>query len=125
MQHLQFDNQSIPIDWDESSTIVKYVRDHPGLAGEANNIPGEVFFYQFELEIPLDQTKREVFEKGDVVYWRSPTDESKFGILFMYGNTTYGDGTKPRASSPGIKIGSIKAYDKISEIQTGTNLRMA
>jgi len=91
----------------------------PKLKGEACNIKGEVFFYQYDLDIPFNGQEKEVFEKGDVVYWRSPKEKSKFGILFMYGKTEYGDGTQIQTSSPGIKIGSIVDFEKISKIKTG------
>ncbi|MEM6720466.1 MAG: hypothetical protein AAF611_14160 [Bacteroidota bacterium] len=42
----------------------------------------------------------------------------------MYGNTTYGDGTKPRTSSPGIKIGKVVNHKAIQHIQTGEKVRL-
>ena len=122
---LRFGRRTLDIQWDERSTIIESIKAYPQLEGEANNIQGEVFFYQYKLEIPLDETAREVFEPGDVVYWRSQTDPKKFGILFMYGNTEYGDGTRPRTSSPGIKIGVIKDYQHIGQIPTGTILSLS
>lgn len=119
-----FEGNSVQIEWDKSSTIIEYIKESSFLEGEANNIKGEVFFYQYVLDIPFDNTEREVFEKGDVVYWRSTKSKNKFGILFMYGNTEYGDGTKPRTSSPGIKIGTIKDIHTISKIKTGSKIRM-
>lgn len=122
---LEFDTRTLEIEWDESCSIIESIKAHPQLKGVANNIQGEVFFYQYELEIPLDQTAKEIFEPGDVVYWRSQTDPMKFGILFMYGNTEYGDGTQPRTSSPGIKIGKIKDYQIVGQISTGTMLSLS
>ncbi len=121
---LEIEGKSIEIDWDLECGIIQSIIDSEPLEGFANNIEGEVFFYQFDLDIPFNGEEREVFKKGDVVYWRSPTDSEKFGILFMYGNTEYGDGTKPRTSSPGIKIGSIKEVEQIASITTGKKLRL-
>lgn len=117
-------NEILQIEWDESCGILDSVLKHPFLVGTAQNIGGEVFFYQFELDIPYNGEQKEVFEAGDVVYWRSQEEEGKFGILFMYGNTAYGDGTKPRTSSPGIKIGRIEQFDLLSTIETGTTLTL-
>lgn len=122
MHKLITETEELTIDWDMSCGIIQKILSYPSLEGTANNIRGEVFFYQYELDIPFNGEEQEVFEKGDVVYWRSKTDQKKFGILFMYGNTEYGDGTKPRTSSPGIKIGRINRYDLISQIATGTTL---
>jgi len=119
---LRFGTRMLEIQWDETCSIIESIKAHPQLEGQANNIQGEIFFYQYELEISLDETAKEIFEPGDVVYWRSQTDPKKFGILFMYGNTEYGDGTQPRTSSPGIKIGAIKDYGLIGQIPTGTIL---
>ena len=112
------------IDWDKSASIYDLIMKHKHLSGIANNIKGEVFFYQYDLDITFDGTEKEVFEKGDVVYWRSQKEKGKFGILFMYGNTTFGDGKKPQTSSPGIKIGTIANYKNLINIKTGTLLKL-
>ncbi len=121
---LIIEGKPIEIDWDFECGIIQSIIKSESLEGTANNIQGEVFFYQFELDIPFNGEEREVFNVGDIVYWRSPKDSNKFGILFMYGNTEYGDGTKPRSSSPGIKIGSIKEIDRIAAIATGKKLKL-
>ncbi|MFK7748866.1 MAG: cyclophilin-like family protein [Kordia sp.] len=116
---LQAETTKLTIIWDDSCRIIQQVKNSKSLEGTATHIQGEVFFYQYELDIPFNGEEREVFEVGDVVYWRSQTDATKFGILFMYGNTAYGDGTKPRTSSPGIKIGHIAQHEAIQQIETG------
>jgi len=121
---LRTEKKEIKIEWDFNCGIIQSIINADPLEGEANNIGGEVFFYQFELDIPFNGEEREVFKEGDVVYWRSQSDAKKFGILFMYGNTEYGDGTKPRTSSPGIKIGTIKEIQKVASILTGTKVRL-
>ncbi len=120
---LRIGTKEIEITWDESSSIIDQVKSGSTLEGKANNIQGEVFFYQFRLDIPFDGTEKEVFDVGDIVYWRSAKEKNKFGILFMYGNTSYGDGTKPRTSSPGIKIGTFLAIDQIRKVETNINLK--
>ncbi|CAL2084095.1 cyclophilin-like family protein [Tenacibaculum sp. 190524A05c] len=114
----------LEIEWDLNSGIINSILNSNPIEGVANNIGGEVFFYQYDLDIPFNGEEKEVFEEGDVIYWKSPTDPEKFGILFMYGNTDYGDGTKPRTSSPGIKIGTIKDIKSISKISTGSILKL-
>lgn len=114
----------LEIEWDLNSGIINSILNSKPIEGVANNIGGEVFFYQYDLDIPFNGEEKEVFEEGDVIYWKSPTESKKFGILFMYGNTDYGDGTKPRTSSPGIKIGIIKDIKSISKISTGSILKL-
>lgn len=121
---LSTEEYQLKIEWDLNSGIINSILNSKPLEGEANNIGGEVFFYQYDLDIPFNGEEKEVFEEGDVIYWKSPTDPKKFGILFMYGNTDYGDGTKPRTSSPGIKIGIIKDIKSISKISTGSILKL-
>jgi len=120
---LHTETTSLEIIWDESCGIIDQIKSSKALEGIATHIQGEVFFYQYELDIPFNGEQREVFDVGDVVYWKSQTDKTKFGILFMYGNTTYGDGTNPRTSSPGIKIGYITQHEAIRLIQTGEQLQ--
>jgi hypothetical protein len=125
MQHiLQTATTTLEIILDESCGIIDRIKNYTLLEGIATHIQGEVFFYQYELDIPFNGQEREIFDVGDVVYWRSQTDAKKFGILFMYGNTTYGDGTKPRTSSPGIKIGHIQQHEAIRLIETGEKLKL-
>ena len=121
---LQSEIGTFNIIWDKNASIYNQIIASPSLKGQANNIQGEVFFYQYELDIAFDGTEKEVFDKGDVVYWKSQKEKGKFGILFMYGNTTYGDGTKPQTSSPGIKIGTIENYKKLENITSGTLLKI-
>ncbi len=121
---LEIEGNQVKIEWDSECGIIQSIIQSKPLEGIVNNIGGEVFFYQSELDIPFNGEEKEVFKEGDVVYWRSPLDIKKFGILFMYGNTEYGDGAKPRTSSPGIRIGTIKEVEKISSISTGTKIRL-
>ncbi|CAL2089728.1 Cyclophil_like domain-containing protein [Tenacibaculum sp. 190524A05c] len=121
---LSTEEYQLEIEWDLNSGIINSILSSNPIEGVANNIGGEVFFYQYDLDIPFNGEEKEVFEEGDVIYWKSPTDPKKFGILFMYGNTDYGDGTKPRTSSPGIKIGIIKDIKSISKISTGSILKL-
>ncbi|WP_298422299.1 cyclophilin-like family protein [uncultured Kordia sp.] len=121
---LHTETKTLEIVWDESCGIINQIKTNTALEGIATHIQGEVFFYQYELDIPFNGEEKEVFEVGDVVYWKSQTDKTKFGILFMYGNTTYGDGTKPRTSSPGIKIGHILNHKVIRSIETGEQLKL-
>ena len=121
---LKIEGNQVKIEWDSECRIIQSIIQSKPLEGVINNIQGELFFYQSALDIPFNGEEKAVFQVGDVVYWRSPLDTKKFGILFMYGNTEYGDGTKPRTSSPGIKIGTIKEIQKIASIPTGTKIRL-
>ena len=117
-------NGELNIKWEESCQILPAIKTHPSLEGIANHIQGEVFFYQYELDIPFNGQEKEVFERGDVVYWRSATDKTKFGILLMYGQTIVGDGTQIRTTSAGIKIGEVLEKDEIELIATGSKLKL-
>ncbi|CAM1340320.1 hypothetical protein [Tenacibaculum amylolyticum] len=119
---LEIDTVTIKINWDKHSYLYDAIQKSPALTGSTNNIGGEVFFYQYDLDLAFNGTEKEVFDVGDVVYWRSPKEAGKFGILFMYGATSYGDGTLPRTSSPGVKIGTITNVHAISEIPTGVSI---
>lgn len=121
---LTTETTKLTIIWDETCGSIQHIKDSNPLEGVATHIQGEVFFYQYELDIPFNGAQRDVFEVGDVVYWKSQDDATKFGILFMYGNTTYGDGTKPRTSSPGIKIGTVINHEAIQHIRTGEKVAL-
>ncbi|MFK8058636.1 MAG: cyclophilin-like family protein [Polaribacter sp.] len=121
---LQSDFGNFEIIWDKNSSIYSQIIAHISLEEKANNIQDEIFFYQYELDIPFDGTEKEIFEEGDIVYWRSQKEANKFGILFMYGNTTYGSGKNPQTSSPGIKIGTISNYKDLEKIKTGSTLKI-
>lgn len=121
---LKYNKKEILIKWDLECGIIQRILDWPRLSGIANKIKGEVFFYQYDLDIAYNGEEKEVFDIGDVVYWRSQEDPEKFGILFMHGNTIYGDATKPRASSPGIKIGTLQEIKAIAEINDGVKIEL-
>lgn len=116
--------ENFHINWDTSSYLYNNIINAASIKGTANNIGGEVFFYQYDLDLAFNGTEKEIFDIGDVVYWRSPKEPNKFGILFMYGNTSYGDGSLPRTSSPGIKIGTFSNIKEVSKIQSGISLHL-
>ena len=121
---LTTDKGVLQIKWEDSCSILPTIKAHPSLEGTANNIQGEVFFYQKELDIPFSGEEKVIFEEGDVVYWKSATDVTKFAILLMYGNTVVADGTQIRTPSPGIKIGEIVNKEMIEQIPTGSAIQL-
>jgi len=54
------------------------------------------FLTNFGLE--LDENAKEIFEIGDIVYWKK-SDNSKEAIAIFFGNTPAWDWTKPRPVS--------------------------
>jgi len=115
---------TLTIDWEENCSILPPIKAYPSLQGTANNIPGEVFFYQSELDIPYNGEEKQLFEIGDLVYWKA-TDGSRMAILLMYGNTDAGNGKEIKTPMPGIKIGQIKEKEKIQLIPTGSDIHWA
>ena len=122
---LETEAGTFPIVLDPECGLLEGLAAHPLLEGTADNIGGEVFFYQYVADLPFPGTEREVFEVGDVVYWRAREGTGRFGILVFYGNTAYGDGNAPRASSPGVRIGRIRAdASALATIATGTSMAL-
>jgi len=94
------------------------------LTSEANNIGGEIYFRTNGVDLAYDDSQKEEFDIGDIVYWRSPSGEDKFAIALFYGNTQYGNWQSIRASSPCIKIGHfLDTLEGLESIQTGDCVR--
>ena len=93
------------------------------LEGTGNNIGGEIYF-NISNDIPFNGLEKEVFEKGDIVYWRSQEIE-KIAIAIFFGNTKFGDGTKSRAYSPCIKFAKIKTdFSKLESFESGQTVKI-
>ncbi len=106
---------------DENSSICADILSELQISGNAKNIGGEIF-YIIDLNIPFDGSEEEVFEVGDVVYWRAQK-EDKFAIAIFYGNTKFGDGNAPRAASPCIKFASIEgSCSKLKNVESGSTI---
>ena len=109
------------INIDDTSNLHEAITTALPLKGEAKNIGGEIF-YIVDLDIPFDGTEREVFEVGDLVYWRSQK-EQKFAIAMFYGNTKFGSGDAPTAASPCMKFGSFKGdCSGLEKIDSGSKI---
>lgn len=111
--YLFIDKYKYEIKIDENSTITKEILNSIPIEGISKNIGGEIF-YIVDMDIPFDGTEREIFEVGDVVYWRSQK-EKKFAIALFYGNTKFGSGNAPTAASPCIKFASLVDIDTALE----------
>lgn len=108
---------------DDSTSLKNSITAALPLSGEAKNIGGEIF-YIVDLEIPFDGTEKEVFEVGDLVYWRSQK-EKKFAIAIFYGDTKFGSGDAPTAASPCMKFASFKnSCIEIENINSGSEIRI-
>lgn len=93
------------------------------LEGIGNNIGGEIYF-NISNDVPFNGLERDVFEKGDIVYWRS-LEREKFAIAIFYGNTKFGDGTKSRSYSPCIKFAQIKTdFSKLESFSSGRTIQI-
>jgi hypothetical protein len=111
----------LKIEIDISSGMSLSIIDNLPLYGEAKNIGGEIF-YIVDLDIPFDGTEKEIFEVGDIVYWRSKK-ERKFAIAIFYGNTKFGAGNAPTAAGPCMKFGEIKGdLSALERVETGTKI---
>lgn len=108
---------------DTQSGIYKALLEKLPLEGTGNNIGGEIY-YNIPNDVPFNGLERDVFEKGDIVYWRSLEIE-KFAIAIFYGNTKFGDGTKSRSYSPCIKFARIKGdFSKLKAFETGQTVKI-
>lgn len=108
---------------DLNSGISNELLNDVPLQGKGNNLGGEVYF-NIPNDILFNRSEREVFEPGDVVYWRSQ-EIDKFAIAILYGNTKYGDGTKPRTSSPCIKFAKIVSnFSDLKDFVTGRDIKI-
>jgi len=115
------DEYELEIDLD--SGIYKELLKELPLEGIGMNIGGEIYF-NVTNNIPFNGLEREVFDIGDIVYWRS-LETVKFAIAILYGNTNFGDGTKPRTYSPCIKFAKIKGdFSNLKYYKTGTKIKL-
>ena len=114
----------LKIDIDTSSDAGRLIVDALPVCGGAKNIEGEIFFIS-DLDIPFDGTEKEVFEVGDIVYWRSKK-EDKFAIAVFYGNTKFGTGNAPTAAGPCMKFGKIAGnLSVLEEVDTGSEIKLS
>ncbi len=105
------------------SRIYKELLKELPVEGIGMNIGGEIYF-NITNDIPFNGLEREVFDQGDIVYWRSQ-ETTKFAIAILYGNTNFGDGTKPRTYSPCIKFAKIKSeFSKLENFETGNPIKI-
>lgn len=112
-----------PINIDELSSLKSIISKALPLGGIAKNIGGEIF-YIIDLEVPFDGTEKEIFEIGDLVYWRSQK-EKKFAIAIFYGNTKFGSGDAPTAASPCMKFASFKGSCLgLEKINSGSEIKI-
>ncbi|MCP4179352.1 MAG: hypothetical protein GY756_16460 [bacterium] len=110
---------------DHTTRICNKVIEQLPLSGDVVNVQGEIFF-TVNIDIPYSLSDaKEIFDIGDVVYWKSP-DGSMAAIALFYGNTLYIDGKKPRAYSPCIKIASLKNLnpEEFVGIKGNINIRL-
>lgn len=85
--------------------IVNALSKNGPFSGECGRVDDEVFLL-IESDRKLSDTARDVFHIGDVIYWVK-SDGSKQAIAVFFGNTHFGDGTKPRPASASDKIGTV------------------
>jgi len=112
-----------PVNIDDSSSLKSIISTALPLGGVAKNIGGEIF-YIVDLEVPFDGTEKEIFEVGDLVYWRSQK-EKKFAIAMFYGNTKFGSGDAPTAASPCMKFASFKSScSDLKKIDSGSKIKI-
>jgi len=116
-------SQEYQIAADENSGIYDEILNKTPITGEGVNIGGEIYF-MVNIDIPFNENVREIFDIGDLIYWRSP-ENNIFCIAVFYGNTTHGSGDAPTAASEAIKFASITGNcDDLEAIETGTMLKL-
>jgi|GEM_PF-2209718 len=102
---IMFQHISLDIEFIQDSKVAAEFMQTLPITSKANNIGGEIYFRVPSADIEYDGTEKADFQPGDIVYWRSPDGEKKFSIAILYGNTSFGNWTSTRTSSPCIKIG--------------------
>ncbi|MCU0292466.1 MAG: cyclophilin-like fold protein [Thermoanaerobaculaceae bacterium] len=120
LSHIRVSGRTLLVQMDLSSPVARRLLALLPIQSTANNIGGEIYFRVPEADIEYDGTQTEEFQKGDLVYWRSPTGERKYSIALFYGNTRFSNWRTPTASSPCVKVGSVVAgMDDLDTVQTG------
>lgn len=120
---LEFSEKKYTIIFEPMNRVAQRLKNYLPFSSEAHNIGGEIYFRANGVDIAYDGTECEEFFPGDVVYWRSPTEENIFAIALFYGPTKYSNWSTSRASSPCVKIGHIQdPIDSINTIQTGDSV---
>ena len=121
--HLITNTNKYELEINLDSGIYKELLKELPVEGVGMNIGGEIYF-NLTVDIPFNGLEREVFNAGDIVYWRSQ-EAVKFAIAILYGNTNFGDGTKPRTYSPCIKFARIKNdFSKLENFETGNPIKI-
>lgn len=111
------------VEFDDSETA-RAIRDQLPIAGEAKTIGGGEIYFLVDLDLELESTAKEVFEVGQVVYWRSQTSAKK-AIAFFFGNTPLGDGSQPRAASAATAFARILSdVSDLSTVQDGDKVEL-
>ena len=120
---LIIDSEEYQLQIDEKAEINNDILSHVPIRGEAKNIEGEIF-YMVDIDISFNGREKEVFNIGDIVYWRSEKSR-KFAIAIFYGNTKFGMGNAPRAASPCIKFASIIGdFSNLKSVSSGTRIEI-
>ena len=119
---LTIGNKTYDVEFESDCTIAQDIITSLPVSGEVVNVQGEIF-YLVNINIPYSPNEgREVFNIGDIVYWKSLSGDLA-AIALFYGNTVYGNGSQPRGVSPCIKIGTIKDINSM-EMHDITNGEM-
>lgn len=117
------ENGELELELDNNSGITEALINELPLKGEGKNIGGEIFF-NISTDIPFNGNEKEIFEVGDIVYWRSQKTV-KFAIALFYGNTKFGDGNMPRAASPCTRFAKIKSnIELLKDFETGKIIKI-
>lgn len=121
--YLAVDSEEYKLDIAENLVIKKTVFADTPIIGEGNNIGGEIYFLT-SIDIPFDGNEKEIFEIGDIVYWRSQ-NENLYAIAVFYGNTSHGTGNAPTAASPCMKLGAIQGNcTNLESVKTGAKIQL-
>ncbi len=121
--YLVVDSMEYPLAMSSGIAIENQLAKSTPIAGTANNIGGEIYFLT-DVDIPFNGDEKEIFDVGDVAYWRSQS-EKKFAIAIFYGNTEHGNGNAPTAAGPCMQLASIAGdCAGLESISSGTELKL-
>lgn len=121
--NIKIDNKSYEIKLRDTPSA-QIIRKHLPIESYVKRWGDEIYIY-VDIDIPLESDAKEVFNKGDIVYWRSQKN-SKKAIAFFFGNTPAKDGKQPRAVSSSNLLGSITNYDieHLSKVKEGDKIKI-
>jgi uncharacterized protein len=112
---IQINDASYHVELRETRTA-QIIKDHLPIQGPIRRVGDEIYML-VDIDIELEPDAKEVFEIGDIVYWRSQNSDKR-AIALFFGNTPIKDGNQPRAASPCSLLGTfVPNIEHLSQVK--------